>query len=498
MDRISTLKKEGAFIAVDLGAGSGRVLLAEFKNSGLELEMIHRFHSHQHVVDGHERWDIQKIFSEIEKGLALAIAKKPNAISVGADSWGVDYGWIDDKGQLIADPVCYRDNRTVGQIEKVATKMSLESLYARTGIPTLIFNSIYQLGAEVEAKKIPKNAKQFLMIPDLVHHFLTGLTSNEYTDSSTSQLLSSGERRWDRYAMEKVGIPDELFAEPMFPGSTLGPISSKVAKSIGSSTLKVVLPASHDTASAVVGTPLRSGTAFLSSGTWSLIGLERKEALLTDEARKAGFSNEGGAYHTYRFLKNVMGLWILESCRKIWKEQNLETDYGTLIKKLESLPHQGFIFPDHGDFFNPDDATQVLKQQLESTGQKSVTGSAEQAKVIFDSLAMRYASVLNQMEKMTGEKINEIRIVGGGSQNDYLNQQTADATGRRVVAGPLEATAIGNVLVQALAAGCFNNLRDARAYVESSLPGKVFEPRVGGDLESRRKIYLEVEKKLSA
>ena len=485
------------YIAVDLGAGSGRVFLAGLDESELLLQPVRRFQYPPFISDGHLRWDIPKIFADIKEGLREAATRARELgrkiQSIGVDSWGVDYGLIDAEGRLVELPVCYRDDRTQGVMEEVFTLMPRGEIFCRTGIQFLQFNTLFQLYAHAR-EGIPANAHKLFLITDLINFFLTGNCASEYTNATTTQIVSSLSKDWDHEMLDRLSLPKHLFANIVLSGSEVGQLRTELASEIGMGAVRVVAPATHDTGSAVAGAPLEKGWAYISSGTWSLVGVERDDVLINDDVARQNFTNEGGAFGTIRFLKNVMGLWILESCRKEWQQLGMAVDFDGLLRDVAALGDSGaLIFPDDRRFLNPPSMLEAIATQLNETDQAMPSGPAAIAKVILDSLAFRYASVLRMTESLTHQAIERVRIIGGGSQNSYLNQATANVTGLPVSAGPVEATVIGNVVVQAIAGGRFSSLADARQYVASKMQSQTFTPRDSIAREDARRRYAEIE-----
>ena len=462
----------------------------------LLLEEVRRFHYPPALRDGHLRWDLSQIFAEIKTGAREAGARANSlgrAIrSIGVDSWGVDYGLIDQSGNLIEDPICYRDARTGGIFDKVFAHVPRAEIYQRTGIQLLEFNTLFQLFTHARAG-MPEKAR-LLQIPDLINFFLSGKAVSEYTNATTTQLVSALTGSWDDELIERLGLRPDLFAEIVPAGTNVGPLKPSIAEELELARVDVVAPATHDTGSAVAGTPLAEGWAYISSGTWSLVGVERSDVLINEAVSGHNFTNEGGAFGTVRFLKNVMGLWILESCRRQWQERGLDADYEQLLSQVAALDDcPGFIFPDDQRFFNPRSMLEALAEQLQESGQAMPEEPAKVVRIILDSLAFRYASVLRLIAALTGKKIEGVHIIGGGSQNAYLNQATADATGLSTVAGPVEATVIGNLLVQAIAAGRFQSLTEAREFLAQHLQLQRYIPRASVSCEEKRRRYAEIE-----
>jgi len=488
---------EPLYIAVDLGAGSGRVFLAGLDRQSFLLEQIRRFHYPPAESAGHLRWDLDRILAEIKQGLFAAASRARELDrtirSIGVDSWGVDYGLIDAAGQLVEAPICYRDGRTKDVRQQVFKRVGREEIFERTGIQFLPFNTLYQLFAHV-CEGIPSNAQTLLLIPDLINFFLTGKRVGEYTNATTTQMLSAHNGKWDYELLDRLGLKSDLLPQIVAAGSEVGLLRSELATELNIAPVSVVAPATHDTGSAVAGAPIEDGWAYISSGTWSLVGVERSEALINAEVARQNFTNEGGAFGTFRFLKNVMGLWILESCRKEWQQNGVAVDYDVLLQDVAMLEdYPASIFPDDQRLLNPPSMLEAIATQLAETNQTMPSAPASVAKSILDSLAFRYASVLRTIESLTDQRIEGVRIIGGGSQNRYLNQATANATGLPVVAGPVEATVIGNVLVQAIAAGRFGSLSEARRYVTENVPSQDFSTQSTSDLEQAKARYREIE-----
>lgn len=484
------------YIAVDLGAGSGRVFLSGVDAGEFLLEEIHRFVYPPRQLDGVLRWDIQLLFSEIKFGLRAAGERARQldrtVESVAVDSWGVDYALLDQAGNVLEDPACYRDNRTEKNIPGVFARVPRSEIFEKTGIQFLPFNTIYQLSSEKDLGE----AAVMLLIPDLIHYFLTGTTVCEYTNATTTQLVDVHKRDWDEDLISKLDLPSKLFAAMVPPGTVLGTLKPEIAAELELDGLLVVAPATHDTASAVAGTPLAEGSAYISSGTWSLIGIERNEPLINAEVEKLNFTNEGGAYGKIRFLKNVMGLWIFESCRREWEAAGLAVGYEELLGEVAEIAgHKAFIFPDDPRLLNPDSMVSAIKEQLKETGQDFGDTPAEISKIILDSLAFRYASVLRSIEDLTSTTLSAIQIVGGGGRNRYLNQMTANASGTKAYSGLTEATVVGNVLVQAIASGRFQTPVEARTYVADSFQFDEFMPDNSFDLNDAAELYRSIEKR---
>ena len=486
-------------VAIDLGAGSGRAMLGRLGDDGLLLQEVHRFTYPPAERHGHLRWDVERIWAAIKDGLraAQAAAKGQGAeiSSVGVDSWAIDYGLLDAAGALVEEPACYRDLKRTALMEEVLERVPRQDMFARTGIQFLPINTVYQLYAHVK-EGIPSGAARLLMMPDLFHARFADTAQGEYTNATTTQLLDARTGRWDDDLFRSLGLPRELMPELCRPGDSLGILRPSLQAELGLPPLSLIAPATHDTGSAVAGTPLRPSWAYISSGTWSLVGVERTKPLITPEVARASFTNEGGAFGTIRFLKNVMGLWILESCRHEWAEKGLAADHGELLRAAAAFDQpQGVLFPDDPRFFNPPSMVAAVRAALVESGQPAPEDPPRLTRVILDSLALRYASVIGKFEQLTGTSIPGVHVVGGGSLNEYLNQATADAIGKPVLAGPVEATAVGNVLVQAIASGEAASLGEARDQLARQITLRKFEPRPASDAASSlRERYLALER----
>jgi rhamnulokinase len=468
------------YVAIDLGAGSGRALVGQVTDAGLSFEEVHRFAYGPRPSAGHLRWDLARLEAGLRDGLAAARAAAARAgaalTSVGVDAWGVDYGLIDRDGRILEEPIAYRDARTDGVMDDVCARLGRDAIFGRTGIQFMPINTLYQLVAHVR-DGLPAGTDRFLMMPDLCHLLLSGARTGEYTNASTTQLLDAAAATWDHSLFADLGLPRAIMPPLLQPGADLGPLRPAF-QGAGGAALRVVAPATHDTASAVVGTPLRPGWAYISSGTWSLVGVERVAPLRTADALAANFTNEGGAGGTIRFLRNVMGLWLLEACRTEWGSSAPAHD--ALVAGAAALPRAaGLIDVEDIGLLNAPSMLEAIHRQLAASGHVAPTDPAAIARVIFDSLAAGYARVVATIERLTGERIPGIHIVGGGSRNAYLNQATADATGKPVLAGPVEATAAGNLIVQAVAAGRLGSIADGRERLARSIAIRTFEPRRG-------------------
>lgn len=498
MPRSSAFKTSKVFrAAIDLGAGSGRVFVGALGTTPLELHEAHRFTYAPSRRQRHQRWDAGALFAGLRDGAirgAEAAQRQGGVLdSIGVDGWGVDYGLLDDEGRLLEDPICYRDDRTVGVTTKVLARIPGDRLFAITGIQRLSFNTLFQLVAHLD-EGLPRHAAQLLMIPDLCHHFLCGSTSSEPTNASTTQLLNATSGDWDDELFRDLGLPRRLMPVLRPAGAELGMLRSDLQAALDVPALRVIQPATHDTASAVAGTPLARDWAYVSSGTWSLVGVERSAPLLTQAVFEANFTNEIGAAGTVRFLKNVMGLWILDACCREWAARGLDLTLVELLARADALPGPiALVCPDAPRFFNPRSMTAEVRGALSETNQQTSDDPVSLTRVIIDSLALRYASVITDIERLTGSAVRGIHIVGGGSLNDMLNQATADASGKPVLAGPVEAAAVGNLLVQAVSCGELSSIAAGRSLIAEAFPPRRFEPRETAAWRSARLRYREME-----
>lgn len=472
------MERAGAYyLAIDMGASSGRLILAHMEDGKLLLEEVHRFENGMNEKDGELCWDYEELFAQIREGLKKCkeIGKIP--VSVGVDTWGVDFVLLDEKDQILGNTVGYRDARTFDMDEEVYKMIPEEELYARTGIQKAIFNTIYQLMAV--KKKHPEyleKAKTFLMVPDYFHYLLSGIKSNEYTEATTGQLISPVTKEWDLELIQKLGYPEEMFQPVKTPGYVLGDLREELQKEIGFN-CKVVLPATHDTGSAVLAVPSNNpDTVYISSGTWSLMGVERMEADCSPASKAHNFTNEGGYQYRFRYLKNIMGLWMIQSVKKELKaERGLSLSYGEICEEASKQTIPSLVDCNDGRFLAPENMIKEVQNACAESGQPVPETYGEIAAVIYNSLAKCYSDTIEEIQEMTGKTYDSISIVGGGSNAEYLNQLTAQYTGRTVYAGPTEATAIGNVMVQMMVSGELSDLESARDCVFRSFEVKTYK-----------------------
>ena len=465
------------YLAVDIGASSGRHILAHMENGKLQLEEVHRFFNGMSEKDGEMCWDYETLFKEIKLGLKKCkeIGKIP--VSIGVDTWGVDFVLLDENDQVLGNTVGYRDDRTQGMDEEVYKIIPEDELYARTGIQKAIFNTIYQLMAVKKGHpEYLEKAKTFLMVPDYFHYLLSGVKSNEYTEGTTGQLINPETKEWDLELIEMLGFPTEMFQKVSVPGTVLGDLTPEIQEEVGFN-CKVVLPATHDTGSAVLAVPSNNpDTVYISSGTWSLMGVERMEADCSPESKAHNFTNEGGYQYRFRYLKNIMGLWMIQSVKKELKEEKgIDISYGELCAEAAKQTIPSIVDANDERFLAPKNMTKEVQAACAETGQPVPENAAELASVIYNSLAKCYATTIEEIQEMTGKTYDSISIVGGGANAEYLNELTAKYTGRTVYAGPTEATAIGNLMVQMMTNGELTDLASARDCVFESFAVKTYK-----------------------
>jgi rhamnulokinase len=468
------------YLAVDLGAESGRVVSGTLNNQGLQLEEVHRFANGSVRLGKHLYWDVLRLWSEIKFGLQKAGNEADGQVrSIGLDSWGVDFGLLDAGDNLIGNPIHYRDSRTDGMMEQVFEIIPMEDIYACTGNQFMQLNSLFQLFAmKIAYEPALSIAKTFLNIPDLFNFFLTGEKANEFTISTTTQCFDPVKRNWAIDLMSALGIPTHFFGEIVPPGTILGKLRSSVADELGLSEISVAASAGHDTASAVAAVPaVNMDYIYLSSGTWSLMGVELDRPRINAESLAANMTNEGGVGDTIRFLKNIVGLWMLQECRNQWSCSGINYPYDQLSRMASEAPAFGpIVNPDDERFLAPEDMVAAIQSYCQETDQIAPMEHGAIVRCILESLAMEYRWVAEQLDRLLSNEHSTIHIIGGGSQNTLLNQMTANATGRTVVAGPVEATAIGNILVQAVAMGEIDSLVEGREIVRQSFPVETYHP----------------------
>jgi rhamnulokinase len=479
------------YLAFDLGAESGRAIAVTLgENGALAVREVCRFANEPLREHGALRWDALRLWGDITRTLDRTGQMRFD--SVGVDAWGVDYALLDERGTLLENPYHYRDLRNEGMMEEVFARVSRDRIYGITGIQFLQINTLFQLyAASRQSPKIIEAAQSLVTIPDLFNYWLTGELVCEYTNATTTQMVDACTRRWATGLVEEVGLPARLLRPIVEPGSVIGAIRPSAASALAGT--PVVAPACHDTASAVAAVALNGHTAFLSSGTWSLLGTEVAAPIMSAKARDLNFTNEGGVGGTIRLLKNVNGLWLLQACRRAWGAQSASEPYDELLAAAADsrLAFRSLIDPDHATFLNPADMPAAIVAYCRQIGQPEPESHAAFTRTILESLAMKYRLVLDWLEELTRQPITGLRVVGGGSRNRLLNQLTADATGRVVLTGPSEATALGNVAMQMVATNAVASLTEARAIVERSFPAERFEPAATERWEAPYRRFLD-------
>ncbi len=466
-------------LAFDFGASSGRMILSKYQDGKIELEELHRFPNDPVRIGKNFYWDTFRLYHEMKVGLKKAAAKKFPIQSLAIDTWGVDYGLIDKDGNLIGNPVNYRDDRTIGVLEEIGKLVPLDELYAKTGIQFMNFNTLFQLYADKKMRPdIYEKAVRLLFMPELFGYFLTGKMYNEYTFASTGQLLDAKKRDWDYDIIERCGIKKEFFGELTKPGTVIGDLLPEVVEETGLSGVKVIAVGSHDTASAVAATPFADkNAAFLSCGTWSLLGMELDEPVLTKESFEYNYTNEGGVEGKIRFLKNINGLWIMQNLRKNWCEFEAQVSFPDIIKASKEAKRKDFIInPNDPRFTAPYNMMKEVIGYCEEHGQGTPEGLGEIAMAIYNGLTQEYGTTVKNLEVITGKTIPCMNIVGGGIQDQLLCQLTANAIGKKVVTGPVEGSVLGNVIMQLKAMGEIATLEEGRDIVRRSFEQNEYLP----------------------
>jgi rhamnulokinase len=465
------------YLAFDLGAESGRAVLGRVDAGVITTQEVHRFANEPVEHGGSLHWDAPRLWLEMRK--ALCGLGQAELAGIGVDAWGVDYALLGEDGDLLENPYHYRDKRTDGVMEQVFQTVSQDEIYGETGIQFMSINTLYQLcAAKRDNPQLLKAAQTLLTMPDLFHYWLTGHARCEFTNATTTQMVNAVSRSWSEKLMEKLQLPANLPAPIMEPGRAIGSLQEQAAVGTALAGTPVIAPGSHDTASAVAAVAARDGTAFLSSGTWSLIGTELNAPLINAESLRLNFTNEGGVCGTTRLLKNVMGLWMLQCCRRAWSSEGRDYSYAELMELSVREPaFQHLVDPNDDSFLHPTSMPEAIDRFCAKTQQARPSNPGAYTRAVLESLALKYAVVIGEIAQLTGRPINDIRVIGGGSKNRLLNQFTADATGRRVLAGPVEATALGNLAIQILATGGVSSLVEARAMIDRSFPTEVFLPR---------------------
>ncbi len=483
------------FLAFDLGASSGRAILGTLDGGKMSLSEIHRFKNQMVRIHGNYYWNIYSLFESLKTGLKKCIVEhkiQPDAI--GIDTWGVDYSLVSESGQLVGLPFAYRDHRTDNIMDEFFKTLPQKETYLLSGIQFMQFNTLFQLFASKKEKHSRLNiANSLLFTPDTLNFLFTGIKKNEYTIASTSQMLKPGKAEWESKLLDAAGVDENLVEELIQPGTLVGNILPEIQEYTGSAEIPCIAVASHDTASAIVSVPADRGEwAYLSSGTWSLLGIESKEPLVSEETLSMNFTNEGGVEGTTRFLKNIMGMWLIQECKRIWDEEK-ELEWQDIVDMCGNEEHfKCFINPDNPVFLNPGNMPKAIIEYCARTGQKVPENKGQIARCIYDSLVLKYKFTIEQIESVTGKKIEKLHIIGGGANNEMMNQLTADAIGMPVYAGPTEATAIGNLMIQAKAMGAVGSLNEIREVVRNSFDLKMYQPNPTLDWESAYETFKEL------
>ncbi len=472
-----------SFLAFDLGAESGRAMIGQFDGGLLRLSKLHRFPNRPVRLPDGLHWDILNLWSEVKHGLALASREHAQGLSsIGIDSWAVDFGLLDRSGTLISNPYHYRDDRTDGMLDEAFRRVPRAEIFRRTGIQFLQLNSLYQLlSMVIDRSPALDIAETFLTIPDLLNFWLTGHKMCEFSNATTTQCYDPHQDDWARDMLQHLGIPPHIFPQIVPPGTELGPLLPYLAEEAGLDSgegIAVIAPACHDTGSAVAAVPAEApGFAWISSGTWSVVGTEVPEPVINEQSLLHNFTNEGGVSGTFRFSRNVMGLWLVQECRRTWAQQGSEHSYDELTQMASRAePFRAIVDPDHVEFFKPGDMPARIRSFCRMTSQPVPQSKEAILRCALESIALKYRWVLERLEEMLGHRLEPLYIVGGGAQNRLLSQFTADAANRQVITGPVEATATGNILMQMMALGHVSTLAEARQVVRESFALPRFEP----------------------
>lgn len=493
------MQENSKFIAFDLGAESGRAVLGSFNNDKLALEEIHRFLNTPVRVFDSLHWDVLQMFQEIKKGLDVCVQKYGSKLDgIGFDTWGVDFALIGRDDSILGYPYHYRDKRTDGMMEKAFSIVPKEEIFRITGIQFMKLNTLYQLLAMSLAKSpILESADKLLMMPDLFNFLFTGKKVSEFTIATTTQFYDPIKKAWSKDLFDKLGLPFHILPEIVQPGTVIAPLYPSIRDEVGLGDVPVIAPACHDTGSAVAAVPAKGDKwAYISSGTWSLMGVEIPKPIINDSSLKYNFTNEGGVNNSIRFLKNIMGLWLVQQCRSTWEDEGQSFSYSDLVKIAESTkPLVSIIEPNYEPFLSHGNMPLRIIEFCKNTGQPVPETKGAIIRCALESLALKYRWVLERLEEMLGKKITTIHIVGGGCQNQLLCQFAADATQRQVLAGPVEATAIGNIIMQAIARGYIKSLEEGRELIRRSFEVKVYDPGFGLEWDSAYSRYLEIMEK---
>lgn len=468
-------------LAFDLGASSGRAVAGSFDGERLAIEEVHRFPNDPVRIHRHLYWDILRLFYEIKHGLLKARHRYGNTLAgLGIDTWAVDFGLLDANGELLGNPYNYRDPQTNGMMEQVWQVIPRSEIFRHTGIQFMPLNTLYQLYAMKQADSpVLQHAATFLMIPDLLRYFLTGDKSSEFTNATTTQFYNPFTGSWDSEILSTLWLPTDIFTEIVQPGTPHGNLLPAICDELGIQALPVTAVGEHDTASAVAAVPAeQTDFAYISSGTWSLMGTEVPTPIVTEQSLAWNFTNEGGVGNTYRFLKNIMGLWLIQECRRIWEIEGKQFSYSEMVgMAAQAEPFRSLVDPDHSMFLSPLHMPRQIQEYCTTTNQPVPQSEGAISRCIEESLALKYRKILERIEALTGKRFSGLHMVGGGIQNEALCQYTANAIGRPVWAGPVEASATGNILLQLISAGHLQDIRQARQVVRQSFQIKTYEPR---------------------
>ncbi|MGZ9225767.1 MAG: rhamnulokinase [Anaerolineales bacterium] len=486
------------YLAVDLGAESGRTIVGSLDDSRLSLTETHRFLNGPVRLPDGLHWDVLRLWSEIKAGIGISSAQFNRSLSsIGLDTWGVDFALLDSQGSLLSNPFHYRDERTDGMMEDAFQRMPRAEIFANTGIQFMQFNTLYQLLAmSVRKSSLLDIAATFVTIPDLFNYWLSGEIANEFTNATTTQCFDPRRRDWSTPVLDAMNIPAHLFGSIIESGTALGALLPHIAEETGAGAVQIVVPASHDTGSAVVAIPAQNQDfAWISSGTWSIMGAEVREPQVGEKALEYNFTNEGGVFGTWRLSKNIMGLWLVQECKRTWAHQDENLSYEDITRLAsEAKPFIAMIDPDDSQFFHPGDMPDRIRNYCVTTNQTVPQTKGEIVRVALESLVLKYRWVLERLEELTGKRFDPIHIIGGGTKNRLLNQFAADATCRTVIAGPVEATAIGNVMMQAIGLQHLASLSEAREVVRASFAPEVYEPKKTADWDEAYSRFQKVMK----
>ena len=485
-------------LAFDFGASSGRVILGRFNGVQIAIEEIHRFPNQPVWVNDHFYWDVLRLWHDVKTGLRKALAQGVEISGIGVDTWGVDYGLLDKKGRILANPHHYRDQRTVPVMKALIKRYGADFLYQRSGVQFMSFNTIFQLGDDTRNQpELMGLVDKILLMPDLFNYLLTGEQAAEFSIASTTGLMNIQARSWDPDLLQAIDLAPEKLPAIVPSGTRLGVLTKALCDELGFPAIPVVAVAGHDTAAAIAAAPLAGeGAAFLSSGTWSLLGVENPEPVVTPLARSLDFTNEGGLDFAALLFKNINALWFIQECRRIWQQKNPDLDFAAISRAAvaEGQPFKSLVNVSEQRFFAPLDIVAEIQQYCKETGQAIPGSVGEVARAVYESLALEYRTVAEKLYKLTGTALKTVHIVGGGSQDGFLSQLTADALKLPVTAGPVEATALGNLMIQAISIGAIKGRDQAREVIKRSFQVKEYQPRMNQDWDGAHQRYLQLIK----